>query len=69
MESQFESIGKDKLWLTPPSYRDMGGRYHPIYFMPDKELWEKLEVKIYEEYYKQKEEQTKKQFGLKDEDI
>jgi len=69
MESQFESVRKDKLWLTPPSYRDMGGRYHPIFFIPDKELWEQLEAKIYEEYFKHLEEHHKKQYGIENGDI
>lgn len=59
----------DMLWLTPPSYRDGGGRYHPMFFIPDKEnLWHPLEEKIWEEYYKQKEEYYKKRFDIGDDD-
>lgn len=55
----------DKLWLVPPSYRDSGGHYHPIFFIPDKPKWRTLEELICLEYKKQKEEYHKKRFGLK----
>lgn len=69
MESEFENKHGDKLWLTPPSYQDLGGRYHPIFFIPNKELWEELEEKIWKEYYRQRDEYYKKQFDLKDSDL
>lgn len=56
------------LWLTPPAY-PAGGEYHPIFFMPNKERWQELEKKIWEEYEIQREEFHKKQFDLKDEII
>ena len=69
MESQHPNIKGDNLWLTPPSYRDSGGHYHPIFFMPDKELWKKLEEKIWEEYYKQSNEHYKKKFDLGNDEV
>ncbi len=69
MESDYENDYGDKLWLTPPSYRDGGGKYHPIFFIENKELWKKVEEKIWSEYKKKKEDHYKKQFDLKDESI
>ncbi len=69
MESQFENKNGDKLWLTPPSYAGAGGRHHPIFFMPDKELWSKLETKMFSAYEKESREYRKKQYGLKDDDL
>ncbi len=66
MESEYENDKGDKLWLTPPSYQDSGGKYHPIFFMPNKEEWQELEKLIWEEFYKQRNEHYKKQFDLKD---
>ena len=53
MDSEYENPKGDKLWLTPPSYVGMG-KYHPIFYMPNKDLWKHLEVKVWGEYYKQK---------------
>lgn len=61
--------GNDLLWVTPPSYQDGGKRYHPIFFLPNKEIWGQLERKILDEYSKQEKEYRKKQFGLTDTDI
>ena len=68
MESQFDNPRGDKLWLTPPSYLG-GGRYHPIFFMPEKSLWEALQAKIWDEYYKETETHYKKRMDLKNDDI
>ena len=65
-ESEYVNEQGEKLWLTPPSYRDGGGRYHPIFYMPDKKLWQQLEKKIWEEYYRQNEAHYKKRFDLDD---
>ena len=65
MTSEFENRRGEKLWLTPPSYQG-GGRYHPIFFMPDKSLWEQLEDKIWEEYEKQNKKHYAKMFGIDD---
>ena len=64
--SEYENTQGDKLWLTPPSYRDSGGRYHPIFFIPNKKLWKELEGKIWREYKIQSEEHYKKRFDLED---
>ena len=69
MESSFPNINGDFLWLTPPSYQDSAGRYHPIFFMPDKSQWQELEAKIWEEYGKQQIEYFKKRLAISDEDM
>ncbi len=66
MGSEYENSRGEKLWLMPPSYRDGGGHYHPIFFMPDKELWQRLEEKIWDEYKKQQDEHFRKRFDLED---
>ena len=67
LESQFTNDKGDMLWLVPPSYLG-GGRYHPIFFMPDKKLWEELQKLILDNFYKQREEHNKKMIGLSDEE-
>lgn len=67
--SEYENERGEKLWTTPPSYRDGGGRYHPIFFLPNKELWKKIEGKLLDEYHKASEEYYKKRFDLDDEEI
>lgn len=49
-ESKYKNMFGEDLWLTPPSYKDSNNKYHPMFFMPNKEEWEKLEKKIWEEY-------------------
>lgn len=66
-ESKYPNHTGDNLWLTPPSYQG-GGRYHPMFFMPDKTLWEGLSMKIWERYYKASEEHHKKKLGIIDEE-
>ena len=65
-ESQYEhkAAGGRKLWLTPPSYADKGGRYHPIFYIPDKILWERLEAKIWEAYDKEYKRHYEKVYDL-----
>jgi len=63
-ESVHANFKGDNLWLTPPSYKGGGGSYHPIFFAPDKELWKRLEMKIWDEYYMQKENHFKKQYDI-----
>jgi len=67
-ESQFKNIRGDNLWFTPPTYQ-AGGRHHPIFFMPTKELWEKLGLKVWDEYDKQSREYHKKRLGVTDEEL
>jgi len=64
MESEYENENGDKLWLTPPSYQSSFGKYHPIFYMPDKEQWKELEKMIWAQYYKQSDEYYKKKFDL-----
>ena len=68
LESEFDNLRGEKMWLTPPSYQG-GGRYHPIFYIPDKELWQKLEEKIWDEYKRQLDEHYKKRMDISDEDI
>lgn len=68
IESQFDNMNGEKLWLTPPSYLG-GGRYHPIFFMPDKEQWQELEKIIWKEYKIKQDEHYKKRLGLSDDDM
>lgn len=68
-ESDHENDFGEKLWITPPSYRDRHGKYHPMFFIADKELWKELERKIWEEYKSQNSTQYQKRFGIKDLDI
>jgi len=51
--SRYENRFGEKFWLTPPSYQDGIGKYHPMFYMDNKELWNKLEEKIYREFEKQ----------------
>ena len=67
IESQFENVNGEKLWLTPPSYQG-GGRYHPIFFMPDKAQWQELEKRIWVEYATKKDEHYKKRLGVTDDE-
>jgi len=68
-ESQYENSRGDKLWLTPPSYQDGNGSYHPIFFMPNKEHWKELELKIWEEYDTQQKAHHIKRLDISDDDI
>jgi len=61
--SEYEDARGDKLWLMPPSYKG-GVKWHPIFFMPDKELWAKLEDKIMREYKAKDKEYYKKKLGI-----
>ncbi len=67
--SEFANEQGENLWLVPPSYRDGGGRYHPIFYLTDKEAWKRLEKIIFEEYRLQRTEHFKKRLDLSDDDI
>lgn len=60
---------KDGLWLTPPSYRDGGGKYHPIFFVPNVETWKQLEEKILRSYELESKNYFKKRLDITDEDM
>jgi len=64
MDSTYENMRGKKLWFIPPSYRDGGGKYHPMFFMPKKELWEELESKVWDEYDRRLEDHYKKRFDM-----
>lgn len=62
--SQYSNDFGLNLWLVPPSYKDNAGRYHPIFFIEDKEIWKKLEQEIWKQYEDQNKNYYKKKFGL-----
>lgn len=66
-ESQHENDRGEKIWITPPSYQG-GGRWHPIAFFPDKELWKRIEVKIYDAYDAATKKRLTKAYDLSDEE-
>ena len=51
------------------SYASGGGRYHPIFFMPDKAVWEALQGRIWDEYYKQADQYFRKRMDIKVDEI
>ena len=70
LDSSYKNCKGDNLWLVPPSYQDSGGRYHPIFFCPNKEgVWQPLEIMIWDEYYKQSEEHYEKRFDINNDDL
>jgi len=64
--SDYENERGEKLWITPPSYPDGSRRYHPIFYIPNKELWKKVESKLLDEYQKASKEHYEKRFDLND---
>ena len=69
MESEYKNESGDNLWLLPPSYKSGFGKYHPMFFMPDKEQWKELEKFLWDEYYRQSKEYNKKKFDLEDAEL
>lgn len=61
-EGKYPNPKGDNLWLLPPSYQSHG-KYHPIIFFPDKDLWEALSNKIWDAYY-----EATKSGGVKEDD-
>lgn len=66
-DSEHENDHGYNLWVTPPSYQSGGGKYHPIFFMEDKELWKQVEKKICQEYEKASDEHFQKRMGIGEE--
>lgn len=64
-ESKFPNKNGDMLWFTPPTYLG-GGRHHPIFFVPNKDLWLQIEDKIWPAYKEKLDDHYKKKFGIKD---
>lgn len=60
--SRYDNEKGEQLWVVPPSYQS-GGKYHPMFFIPNKELWKKLEEKIVNEYERQRKEHFEKRFN------
>lgn len=48
-DSDYENERGERLWLTPPVYRG-GVKYHPIVFFTDKDLWGRIQKKIWDSY-------------------
>ena len=67
--SQYKNDFGDNLWISPPCYQDKNGKYHPMFYIPNTDIWEEVEVKIWEEYYDKRKEHNKKKYGLEDEDF
>lgn len=59
-----EASKEGELWIVPPSYKDSGGRYHPTFFIPNKELWAELKDHIMKEYEKAVDAHYKKRFNM-----
>ncbi|MDD5146889.1 MAG: hypothetical protein PHN39_04100 [Candidatus Pacebacteria bacterium] len=66
-ESQHENDRGEKIWVTPPSYLG-GGKWHPIAFFSDKDLWKKIEGKIYDAYAEVMKKRLTKAYGLSEEE-
>jgi len=64
--SAYKNESGQNLWITPPSYKDGGEKYHPVFFIPEKALWKKLEQRLIIEYNKASNECYKKRFDIKD---
>jgi len=63
LESPYENMNNEKLWLIPPPLSYPGcGRYHSIFFVPDKNLWLELEKKVWEEYRTKRDKHCKKKY-------
>lgn len=67
LDSQFENDKGEKLWITPPVYPG-GGKYHPIVFFPNKQLWEQISARILAAYQEANKNRYKKTFDLSDEE-
>jgi len=63
--SAYKNESGENLWITPPSYKDGGEKYHPIFFIPDKALWKKLEQRLVIEYNKASNEYYQKRLNIK----
>lgn len=67
--SNFKNVLGDQLWLVPPSYPDQNRQYHPIFFIPNKNLWKELEKHILLEYRQQNKKYQQKKFGLNKDEL
>jgi len=61
-DSKFENDRGEKLWLKPPSYQAKG-KWHPMFFIPNKNVWKQLEAMIYQEYDRQRNEHFEKRMN------
>jgi DNA-binding cell septation regulator SpoVG len=67
LKSRYENQRGEMLWLVPPAYKDRNEKYHPIFFVTNKELWQALEERIWEEYHREMEAHYRKRFDLPEE--
>ena len=61
--SQFPNFKGENLWITPPSYK-VYGRYHPMFYMPEKEEWKALEVMIWQAFYAEQIAEERQMLGI-----
>lgn len=40
----------EKIWIQPPSYKDVGGKYQKLFFLENKDFWSEIEKIIYRSY-------------------
>ena len=50
LASRYPNADGEHLELLPPTYEDESGRHHPVVFIPDKDLWRRLETRMIAEY-------------------
>ncbi|MDD3284208.1 MAG: hypothetical protein PHZ07_01295 [Patescibacteria group bacterium] len=64
MDSEYDNVFGDKIWIQPPSY--FAGRYQPMFFLEPKEEWKKMEEAIIIQFKKSQQEYYKKKFKVQD---
>ncbi len=60
LPSKYLNSRGEYLWIAVPSYKSAIGKYHGMFFCEDKEIWNKMEEKIWDKYYKRSTENTPK---------
>jgi DNA-binding cell septation regulator SpoVG len=50
LENDEEHKGTTLFWVAPPAYKTRNGKFQSIFWLKNKELWQKLQEKIIEEY-------------------
>ncbi len=65
LPSKYPNKRGDSLWVVPPGYRSRIGKFHGTFFCENKIIWDEIQEKVWQEYYKRAIEEEIK----KDEDI
>jgi hypothetical protein len=47
--SKHQNKSGDYLWITPPSYQDKSGKYHPVVFI-ERKVWAEIEARIVDDW-------------------